>query len=69
MSDISLTITGTKRLLTEGKYCDANIVVTADMSDYYTRTEVDNLISEQPTEDWVFTLEDGSTVTKTVVVK
>jgi hypothetical protein len=30
MSDISVTIKGTKRLLTAGKYCDKNIVVTAE---------------------------------------
>ena len=30
MSDISVTINGTKRLLTAGKYCDKNIVVKAE---------------------------------------
>lgn len=30
MSDINITINGTKRLLTAGKYCDKNIVITAD---------------------------------------
>lgn len=28
MSDINITINGTKRLLTAGKYCDKNIVIT-----------------------------------------
>ena len=26
MSDLTLTVSGTKRLLTKGKYCDKNIV-------------------------------------------
>jgi len=30
MSDINLTINGTKRLLTAGKYCESDIVVTAE---------------------------------------
>ncbi len=29
MSDMNLSISGTKRLLTKGKYCDKNIVITA----------------------------------------
>ena len=36
---------------------------------YQTATQVQALISGQTTEAWTFTLEDGSTVTKTVVLK
>ncbi len=32
MSDLSITVSGTKRLLTQGKFCDKNIVVTAESS-------------------------------------
>ena len=32
MSDMNLSISGTKRLLTMGKYCDKNIVITASGS-------------------------------------
>lgn len=36
MSDLNLSISGTKRLLTKGKYCNKNIVVTADgMGDFW----------------------------------
>ena len=34
MSDMTLTISGTKRLLTKGKYCNKNIVVSAGDSYY-----------------------------------
>jgi hypothetical protein len=33
MSDLNITVTGTKRLLTAGKLCDKNIVVTAEGGD------------------------------------
>lgn len=32
MSDLNISLSGTKRLLTEGKFCDKNIVVTAESS-------------------------------------
>ncbi len=35
MSDLNLSISGTKRLLTQGKYCDKNIVITADSMDAF----------------------------------
>ena len=55
MSDINITIEGgaSKRLLTAGKYCDSDIVITA---------------SSGASEIWTFTMEDGSEVTKEVVV-
>ena len=35
MSDLNLSISGTKRLLTQGKYCDKNIVITVDGMDAF----------------------------------
>lgn len=47
----------------------ANDLLT-QLSNYYTKEEIDDKVSEQPTtETWTFTLEDGSTVNKTVVLK
>lgn len=72
------------RLPTAGKYCDKDIVVTAtggteDLNDVLTEQE--SLIEELKevlrgkasggdviVETWVFTLEDGTTVEKAVVI-
>jgi hypothetical protein len=35
MSDLNLSISGTKRLLTQGKYCDKNIVITTGTDDFW----------------------------------
>ena len=46
MSDINITIPGgsSKRLMTEGKYCDKNIVVTAEGG---SQENLDSVLSEQ----------------------
>ena len=43
---------------------DAYVLTSADKQEIATKV-IENL----PTEDWIFTLENGSTVTKTVVLK
>lgn len=35
MSDLAIQVSGTKRLLTKGKFCDKNIVVTAQGDNHY----------------------------------
>ncbi|MBE6983107.1 MAG: hypothetical protein E7435_02320 [Ruminococcaceae bacterium] len=35
MRDLNFSVSGKKRLLTQGKYCDKNIVITADGMDAF----------------------------------
>ncbi len=43
MSDLNLSISGTKRLLTKGKYCDKNIVITASGSEAFMNSYLENM--------------------------
>lgn len=47
---------------------DSNFITSAALSGYATTSDVSTAISSQTKETWTFTLSDGSTVTKTVVL-
>ena len=47
---------------------DSNFVTSAALTGYATTSDVSTAISSQTKETWTFTLSDGSTVTKTVVL-
>ena len=57
MSEINITIEGgtSKRLLTAGKYCDRDIMVTAEGGGGTVET-------------WTLTMEDGTEIQKQVVI-
>ena len=71
------------RLTTAGKYCDQDIIITAEGG----KEDLDTVLTEQETliatlqdtlngkasgggtiETWTFTMEDGSEITKEVVI-
>lgn len=47
---------------------DSNFITNAALSGYATTSDVSTAISSQTKETWTFTLSDGSTVTKSVVL-
>ena len=47
---------------------DSNFITNAALTGYATTSDVSTAISSQTKETWTFTLEDGSTVTKSVVL-
>ena len=47
---------------------DSGFITSSALSDYATTSDVSTAISSQTKETWTFTLSDGSTVTKTVVL-
>ena len=47
---------------------DSGFITNAALTDYATTSDVSTAISSQTKETWTFTLEDGTTVTKTVVL-
>lgn len=51
------------------RYIQDGEVVEIDASEVASINYVDNSIANQTTETWTFTLSDGSTVTKSVVIK
>lgn len=87
MSQHNITVEGgtSVRLTTAGKYCDRDIIVTAEGGAENLDTELteqENLLQDlrevlegkaaggcdHTIETWIFTLEDGTTVEKAVVV-
>ena len=47
---------------------DSGFITNAALTGYATTSDVSTAISSQTKETWTFTLSDGSTVTKTVVL-
>ena len=47
---------------------DSNFITNAALTGYATTSDVSTAISSQTKETWTFTLEDGTTVTKSVVL-
>ena len=47
---------------------DSGFITSAALSGYATTSDVSTAISSQTKETWTFTLSDGSTVTKSVVL-
>ena len=47
---------------------DSNFITSTALSGYATTSDVSTAISSQTKETWTFTLSDGSTVTKSVVL-
>ena len=47
---------------------DSNFITNAALTGYATTSDVSTAISNQTKETWTFTLSDGSTVTKSVVL-
>ena len=63
-------LTGTPTIPTKTSQLtnDSNFLTSTSLAGYATTSEVSNAISNQTKETWTFTLEDGSTVTKSVVL-
>ena len=59
--------TTTGELTNDSGYQTASDISTA-LTGYATTSDVSTAISSQTKETWTFTLEDGSTVTKSVVL-
>lgn len=86
MSEFNIEVAGgsSVRLPAAGKYCDRDIIITAeggaeDLNDVLTEQEalIDELKEvlrvkasggDAVVETWIFTLEDGTTVEKAVVI-
>lgn len=63
-------LTGTPTIPTKTSQLtnDSNFLTSAALSGYATTSDISTAISSQTKETWTFTLSDGSTVTKSVVL-